>query len=142
VFAVGKGGRMVSLELVTGQRLWEINLAGISTPWVAGEWLFVVTDDARLLCIARGSGKVRWSTQLARYRVEKKKKDPINWVGPILAGDRLIVANSEGRLVNVSPTDGKIQSETKAGGPVLLSPIVADNTLYILDNDGRLTAWR
>jgi len=142
VFAVGKGGRMVSLELVTGQRLWEINLAGISTPWVAGEWLFVVTDDARLLCIARGSGKVRWSTQLARYRVEKKKKDPINWVGPILAGDRLIVANSEGRLVNVSPSDGKIQSETKAGGPVSLSPIVADNTLYVLDNDGRLTAWR
>ena len=142
VFAVGKGGRMVSLELVTGQRLWEINLAGISTPWVAGEWVFVMTDDARLLCIARGSGKVRWSTQLARYRVEKKKKDPINWVGPVLAGDRLIVASSEGRLVNVSPTDGKVQSETKAGGAVLLPPIVADNTLYILDNDGRLTAWR
>lgn len=142
VFAVGKGGRMVSLELVTGQRLWEINLAGISTPWVAGEWVFVMTDDARLLCIARGSGKVRWATQLPRYRVEKKKKDQINWVGPVLAGDRLIVGNSQGQLVNVSPTDGKVQSEVKAGGPILLSPIVADNTLYVLDNDGRLTAWR
>lgn len=142
VFAVGKGGRMVSLELVTGQRLWEINLAGISTPWVAGEWVFVVTDDARLLCIARGSGKVRWATQLARYRVEKKKKDPINWVGPVLAGDRLILANSQGQLVNISPTDGAVQSTVKAGGPVLLQPIVADNTLYVLDNDGRLTAWR
>ncbi|MFM1983044.1 MAG: hypothetical protein RJB22_1763 [Pseudomonadota bacterium] len=142
VFAVGKGGRMVSLELVTGQRLWEINLAGISTPWVAGEWIFVVTDDARLLCIARGSGKVRWATQLPRYRVEKKKKDPISWVGPILAGDRLILGNSEGQLLNVSPTDGALQTQTKAGGPIILSPIVAGNTLYVLDNDGRLTAWR
>lgn len=144
VFAVGKGGRMVSLELLTGQRLWEINLAGISTPWVAGEWVFVVTDDARVLCIARGSGKVRWATQLARYRVdkEKKKKDPIVWTGPVLAGDRLILANSRGQLVNVSPLDGKVQSMVKAGGPVSLSPIVAGNTLYVLDNDGRLTAWR
>lgn len=144
VFAVGKGGRMVSLELLTGQRLWEINLAGISTPWVAGEWVFVVTDDARVLCIARGSGKVRWATQLARYRVdkEKKKKDPIFWTGPVLAGDRLILANSRGQLVNVSPLDGKVQSMVKAGGPVTLSPIVAGNTLYVLDNDGRLTAWR
>ena len=144
VFAVGKGGRMVSLELLTGQRLWEINLAGISTPWVAGEWVFVVTDDARVLCIARGSGKVRWATQLARYRVdkEKKKKDPIFWTGPVLAGDRLILANSRGQLVNVSPLDGKVQSMVKAGGPVSLSPIVAGNTLYVLDNDGRLTAWR
>lgn len=142
VFAIGKGGRMVSLELVTGQRLWEINLAGISTPWVAGEWVFVVTDDARVLCIARNSGKVRWVTQLARYRSEKKKKDPISWTGPVLAGDRLILANSQGQLVNVSPTDGKVQSSVKSGGPVMLSPIVAGNTLYVLDNDGRLTAWR
>lgn len=142
VFAVGKGGRMVSLELVTGQRLWEINLAGISTPWVAGEWVFVVTDDARLLCIARGTGKVRWVSQLPRFRVEKKKKDPVSWAGPILAGDRLILGNSIGQLVNVSVTDGKVQSQIKAGGPILLSPIVADNTLYVLDNAGRLTAWR
>lgn len=144
VYAVGKGGRMVSLELVTGQRLWEINLAGISTPWISGEWIFVVTDDARLLCIARGSGKVRWATQLARYRVEKekKKKDPIIWTGPVLAGDRLILANSQGQLINVSPADGQVQSKVKAGGPILLPPVVAGNTLFILDNDGRLTAWR
>ena len=68
---------MVALEVTSGQRLWEQNLAGISTPAVAGEWLFVVTDDARLLCVARGSGKVRWMHQLPRYQNEKKKKGPI-----------------------------------------------------------------
>ncbi|MFM5913939.1 MAG: PQQ-binding-like beta-propeller repeat protein, partial [Chakrabartia godavariana] len=142
VFAVGKGGRMVSLELVTGQRLWEINVGGIATPWVAGEWVFVVTDDARLLCIARGSGKVRWAKQLPRYRKESKKKDPISWSGPILAGDRLILASSQGQLVNVSPADGTVQSTMKTNGAVLLSPVVADGMLYVLTNDGRLTAWR
>jgi outer membrane protein assembly factor BamB len=142
VFAIGKGGRMVSLELVTGQRLWEINVAGISTPWVVGEWLFVVTDDARLLCIARASGKIRWVSQLQRYHKEKKKAGPITWTGPVLAGDRLILANSDGLLVNVSPTNGAIQSTVKGGGAFFLPPIVADNTLFTLDNNGRLTAWR
>ena len=51
VSRVGQGGRMVALELITGQRQWELNIAGISTPWVAGDWMFVVTDDAKLLCI-------------------------------------------------------------------------------------------
>ena len=51
VIAVGQGGRMVALDLVTGQRQWELNLAGISTPWVAGDWMFVVTDEAKLLCV-------------------------------------------------------------------------------------------
>jgi outer membrane protein assembly factor BamB len=59
---------MVALELNTGQRVWEINIAGISTPWVAGEWIFVVTDQAQLLAIARATGKVKWMTQLQRYR--------------------------------------------------------------------------
>ncbi len=142
VFALGQGGRMVSLELVTGQRLWEINIAGISTPWVSGEWLFVVTDEAKLLCLSRANGKVRWVSQLTRYKKPKKRDGPITWTGPILAGDRLIVASSRGELVNVSPADGKIQSVTKASGPVYLPPIVANGTMYILTNDGRLTAWR
>ena len=53
VFAVGQGGRMVALELATGQRQWEFNIAGIATPWVAGDWVFVITDDAKLLCLSR-----------------------------------------------------------------------------------------
>ena len=142
VFAIGQGGRMVSLELVTGQRLWEINVAGISTPWIAGEWLFVIDDQARLLCIARATGKVRWISQLKHYRSDKKKSGAISWVGPILAGSRLIVASSDGRLINIDPTDGKLQNETKADGSVTLAPIVAGNTMYVLTDDGRLTAWR
>ena len=54
-----------------GQRIWELNLAGISTPAIAGEWIFTLTDDARLLAIARSTGRVRWMTQLQRYRDEE-----------------------------------------------------------------------
>lgn len=142
VFAIGQGGRMVSLELVTGQRLWEINVAGISTPWVVGEWLFVVTDEAKLLCLSRVSGKVRWLTQLPRYRNEKKKQNPISWRGPVLAGGRLVLVSNEGVLANVSPTDGAIQSQRELKASVTLPPVVANNTLYVLDDRGRLTAWR
>jgi outer membrane protein assembly factor BamB len=142
VYAVGQGGRMVALELVTGQRIWEINVAGIATPWVAGDWVFVVTDEAQLLCIARTTGKVRWMTQLRRYRDADGKKGPIGWVGPLLAGDRLILANSLGELVNVSPADGQVQTTVETRMPVSLSPIVANNTLYILHDGGELTAWR
>ena len=101
VFAIGQGGRMVAVELITGQRAWEINIAGISTPWVAGDWVFVVTDDAKLVAIARNTGKIRWINQLPAWLKMKAKRGPISYVGPVLAGDRLIVAGSNGVLVNV-----------------------------------------
>jgi outer membrane protein assembly factor BamB len=142
VYAVGQGGRMVAIELITGQRIWEINVAGIATPWVAGDWIFVVTDQAQLLALSRTNGHIRWMTQLTRYRDVKDKKGRIDWVGPILAGDRLILANSGGQIVSVSPYDGSVRSTQDTKMPVSLSPIVANNTLFVLHDNGQRTAWR
>jgi len=142
VFSVGQGGRMVALELLSGQRMWEINIAGTSTPWIAGDWVFVVTDEAKLIAVARNTGRVRWITQLPRYRNEKAKKGLITYVGPVLAGDRLIVAGSSGALINVDPVNGAVQGQTLVGTGVSLSPVVANATLYVLDDDARLHAFR
>ena len=142
VFAIGQGGRMASYELTSGQRLWEINIAGISTPWVVGEWVFAVTSDARLLCVARATGKIRWVSQLRRWQKEKKKDKAIRWTGPVLAGGRLIVVSTRGQMVYVDPTTGSVQAEVDMKRSMSLSPIVANNMLYVLADDGKLTAFR
>ena len=141
VYALGQGGRMAAYELVTGQRIWELNLAGISTPAVAGDWIFTLTDDARLLCIARSSGKVRWLTQLAAYRNVEKKKNPLFWSGPVLAGDRLWFVNSIGQVFSAAATDGQPVLVAEVKAPVTLAPIVAGSTLYVLDDSGKINAF-
>jgi outer membrane protein assembly factor BamB len=142
VFALGKGGRMASYELVSGQRIWEINIAGISTPVTSGDWVFVMTDEARLLCVARATGKIRWISKLQRYKNEKKKKKPISWYGPVLAGGRLVIANSHGAVWSVAPDEGTATQVLDVGNDVSLAPIVANNILYILDDSGRISAFR
>ena len=142
VFAVGQGGRMVALEINSGQRLWELNLAGIDTPWVAGDWIFVITDEAKLLCISRQNGHIRWINQLPQFQKAKSKKGQLEYSGPVLAGGRLIVTGSTGVVVNVDPTTGSFQSQTNVGAPISLPPVVANSTLYIYDDNGRLTAFR
>jgi outer membrane protein assembly factor BamB len=142
VYALGQGGRMAAYELLTGQRIWELNLAGISTPAIAGEWIFTLTDDARLLAIARSSGRVRWITQLQRYRDEEDKKGPIFWTGPVLAGGQLWVASSRGEVWKVSAGEGSAALFADIGQPVSLAPVVADGYLYILDDSGTVHAWR
>jgi outer membrane protein assembly factor BamB len=142
VFAIGHGGRMAALELATGQRVWERNFAGTSTPWVAGEFVFVVTTDAEVVCLTRGDGKVRWVVQLQHYKNAKKKTNPIKWSGPVLASDRLFVTGSNKTMVTISPFDGKIMATTKLDSPAFLPPIVADNTVFVLTDNGKLTAYR
>jgi outer membrane protein assembly factor BamB len=142
VFALGQGGRMASYELVSGQRIWEINIAGITTPVTSGEWVFVLTSDAKLLCVQRASGKIRWISKLPRYRDEEDKKGVITWRGPVLVNNRLIVANSRGELWTVSAGEGSASLMTDIKAPISVAPIVANNMLYILDDSGRISAFR
>lgn len=142
VYALGQGGRMAAYELVTGQRIWELNLAGISTPAIAGEWIFTLTDDARLLAIARSTGRVRWITQLQQFRDEEDRKDPIFWTGPVLAGGQLWVASSRGEVWRISAGEGSAQLFADIDEAVSLPPVVAGNMLYILDDSGTIHAWK
>lgn len=156
VFAVGQGGRMVAVELITGQRAWELNISGISTPWVAGDWVFVVTDRAQLLAVSRASGRIRWMSQLERFRTPERRSDPdragnvtvrpgqgpIFWRGPVLAGGRLVLASSTGQIVFVNPADGAVQQTIPGTTPISLPPVVAGGMMYVLDDNGQLTAYR
>jgi hypothetical protein len=142
VYALGQGGRMAAYELVTGQRIWELNLAGVSTPAIAGEWIFTLTDDSRLLAIARSTGRVRWITQLRHWGNEKKRRNPIFWTGPVLAGNRLWVASSRGQVMSADLETGAVTPFAELDSGVSLPPLVANQMLYILDDDGTIHAWR
>jgi outer membrane protein assembly factor BamB len=142
VFAIGAGGRMVGLDINSGQRLWEMNISGISTPWVAGDWVFVVTSEDKLLCIYRQNGHIRWLSQLPQYEKPKSKKGDIEYSGPVLAGGRLILTSSNGQVIQVDPATGNFQSQFSVGAGVSLPPVVAGSMLYVLDDQGKLHAYR
>ena len=63
VFVVGHGGRMIAVSESSGERLWTRNVTSTQMPWSAGDAVFVVDVNGKLMALAR-DGKVRWITQL------------------------------------------------------------------------------
>ena len=142
VFAVSHSGRMAAIDLRSGERVWEQEIASSHSPWVAGEFVFVLANDNALVCLTRKDGKIRWVYQLRRYEDEKDKSDPIRWAGPVLGGNRLIALSSLGELVSVSPDSGQRLGGQSLSGSAFLGPIIANNTLYLLTDDANLSAYR
>ncbi|HYC04630.1 MAG TPA: PQQ-binding-like beta-propeller repeat protein [Azospirillaceae bacterium] len=142
VFAVSHSGRMAAIDLRTGQRVWEQDVGGIQTPWVAGNWIFAVTNDAQLVAMTRDAGRVRWITQLERYEDPEDRDDPVTWSGPVLAGGRLVLVSDKGEMIEVSPETGEISSRRELPDGSSLPPVVAGGTLYVLTDDGDLVAYR
>lgn len=142
VYAVGNAGRMVSIAINSGVRIWDQRISGVQTPWVAGDAIFAVTTDNDLVCLTARDGRVRWVRALPRWEDEKRKRDPISWSGPVLAGDRLILAGSNEVALSVSPYTGDLLGSIELPDGVMIPPAVANRTLYFLTDDGDLIAYR
>ena len=142
VFAMSYGGTMVSLDLRTGRRFWEKSIGGPDAFWVAGNFLFALTSNAEVVCIARNTGRIHWVQPLQHYEDEKNKKDIIVWSGPVLASDRLIIAGSNREAVTLSPYTGRMMGKIKLPAGVSMPPIIADDTIYFTTDDAELVAYR
>lgn len=142
VLAVSHSGRFAAVELRSGGRIWDREVASANMPWVAGEFVYILTTSADLLCMTRRDGRIRWVQSLPRFENPDREKDPITWSGPVLAGDRLLVVGSTGDALAISPYTGQPLGRLDIGGKTLIAPVVADGTLLILSDDGDLTAYR
>lgn len=141
VFALSYSGRMVALDQVTGRRLWQREVGSSETPWAAGRTVFIVTTEQQLIALRRDSGEIHWVTQLPRFE-DSDHEEPIVWTGPVLAGGRLITLSSVGEMREVDAQTGKLLRTTKISDGATIAPLVAGETLYVLTQDGELTAWR
>jgi outer membrane protein assembly factor BamB len=133
---------MVAIDLRTGDRVWEQELGGTHSLWVAGDYVYVLSTDNELICLTRNDGKVRWVRLLPSYQNEKKRKDPMTWAGPVLGGDRLIVLSSDGGAISISPYTGEPLGREVMSGGGYFAPAIADNSLYVLTDDAKLSAYR
>ncbi|MDH3230430.1 MAG: PQQ-like beta-propeller repeat protein [Alphaproteobacteria bacterium] len=141
VYAVSHSGRMVAIDLRTGARAWERNIGGVRTPWIAGNWIFVLNNEAQVVCLSRRDGRVRWIVQLDKYEKPKQLEDPIHWIGPMAVGGQLLVIGGHGRGLAIDASDGGILETFKVPDEIMAAA-VADGTLYLQTEDADLLAYR
>jgi outer membrane protein assembly factor BamB len=143
VYAISMGGLLVCNDVPTGRRVWERQVAGEDTPYIAGDWMFIISAEQQIAAININDGRIPWITQLPRWEDPDKRKKTLTWYGPLLVSDRLIVTGISEDALSISPYTGEILGHitlSEAAAPT--SPVVAGGTVLIVTNDGRLMALR
>jgi outer membrane protein assembly factor BamB len=140
-YAIGHADMLAAIDLRTGRRLWEREIGGIQSPWVAGDFLFVVTNNNEVVALDGKTGRLLWVTPLQMWKDIKDREGRIIWTGPVLASDRLIVASSHGKLVSLSPYTGEVLGGIEISDGVTIPPAVAQDTMFFLTDDADLVAY-
>lgn len=137
VFAISYGGRLNAIDERTGERVWTQDIGGVEMPLVSGNTLYVLSNEAELVALDRESGAIRWLRDMPAG-----DDDPITWAGPILASGRLFITSSVGYVVEIDAVTGETVRNWEAEAGVKISPVISNGILFLLDEKGRLTAYR
>ena len=130
----GLRGDVFSVALKDGKIEWKVASDNAEHPLgtisasaaVAGEGVFVATEDNHVIRLGRETGKVEWDFT-ARDGVQSS---------PVVVGDRVFFGAADGCVYAVSADAGKAMWKFVAGGQIRASPAVGRGRLVIGTSEG------
>ncbi|WP_300552729.1 PQQ-binding-like beta-propeller repeat protein [Maricaulis sp.] len=142
VYAMSHSGSLVAISLRTGERIWSQPAGGLHAPWVAGDFIYVVTSEAQVVCLNRLTGQIHWIEQLDLFENPDNRENRIAWSGPLLASGRVFLASSRGDAVLLNAYDGSVIREYELRDDVFVAPVIANETIYVVTDEARVIALR
>lgn len=134
LYVVTFKGQLAGLALDSGRILWSKDLAAHQGVSLLRTQLAVADRDDAVWLVDRRNGATIWrDDRLARRRITR----------PVFFGNFVVTADQEGFLHWYDAERGEFAARSRIGrnAPVT-APLVVGNTLYVLDVEGGLTAWR
>ena len=139
VVVVTSSGEMQASALLNGRPLWQQHIGAHSTPWSAGNALYVLSDTHDIAALMKRDGSVRWATSLAVKDKRDANKDitpPL--YGPILSANTVIIMDGNGNLISFKPTTGERVGSFELAKDIVTAPVIANGALYLITKDAKL----
>jgi outer membrane protein assembly factor BamB len=133
VFVVGYQGRAAMLAIDSGQVWWSRELSSHRGLDYDEDGVYVSTADGEVVALRRRTGVELWRQDAFRRR---------GLSAPTAVGGYVAVADFEGYVHWLDKATGALVARTRAGDRVSNAPLAIGDTLYVLDDDGQLTAFR
>lgn len=127
-------GRLVALNPGNGQVVWSQDLS--TYRGLAGGFgnVYAISDDDHVHAFDASNSASVWRQDSLQYR---------RLTTPVVLGNSLITADADGYLHVMSQVDGHFTARHRVSSAGVQSDLlVRDDVLYVLSNDGRLTALK
>ena len=106
--------------------------------------MFFISDTNKLVRLEMKTGKTVWLTELPSFSQKRllRNKKTNQHHGPIIAGNQLVIVSSDGYIRFYDPKTGQQRNKLKIKAGATANPIVVNETLYLITQDGKLRAFR
>lgn len=125
-------GRVVALNARTGRLLWQQESSSYQSIGEGFGNIYLADEDSRLIAYDQETNQVLWDQPAFENR---------DITAPTVFKNYIVFGDYDGYLHLISQVDGHLVGRIKVGDKgIRTSPLVTEDTLYILTNDGKLAA--
>ena len=128
-----------SIDLKSGYLNWKQDIGSKNNPIIDGNNVFLISDNGYFINLDKKSGKIIWSINI--LKVLKKKKQITQTTGFIMGSGKVYVTTLNGFVIVCSATLGKVEYFKKIGDAIISSPIINNDSLYILTEKSRILGF-
>ncbi len=134
LYATSFNGNVAAIAVESGEVLWRRELSSVQAPAVGWGNVYATDVDSTVIGYDRLSGATAW-TQSGMHDREL--------TGPVVFGSLLVVGDYDGYLHFLDISSGEMAARVShTGDPVRARPLVVDDLLIVLSEDGELAAYR
>ena len=133
-----------SYDLLSGYLNWSKNVNSKSNPIIDGNYVFLVTKDGFFLNLDKLTGEVIWSTNILpsldkgwKIPFEREKSETVV-TGFTLGSGKLYITTFNGFLIICSASTGKVESFKRIAFVNTYSPIISNDSLFVLTKTFKL----
>jgi len=132
LFAVSYQGKIIAMDLRTGQVLWTRPMSAYLPVSADDRNLYIVNDEGVVLAVNQASGANVWVQNDLRHRIS---------TGPLVQGGKIILGDKEGYIHILDSSNGVISGRYSGDGSMILSHLVVGERIYSLTEKGQLLAY-
>jgi outer membrane protein assembly factor BamB len=125
-------GKISSLDWNTGTILWSHDISSYTGMAADSNSVYVSDTTGFLWGFNADNGFVNWRQNKLEYRIIS---------APAVMGNYVVVGDAEGYLHWLSAVDGHFAGRVSVGSAIYAAPLVDNNVLYALTNNGYLAAY-
>ena len=133
IFFSNNKNEFYSVDVNTGVTNWINDTSSNLTPVIIDNLIFTVSNDGYLHVIEKSNGNIiRINDLYLNYKL--KKRNDIKPIGFVIGNDKLFLTNTDGKMIIIDLSDGKITGIEKVAGDFTSKPFIHNQNLFIIKN--------
>jgi outer membrane protein assembly factor BamB len=133
IFFSNNKNEFYSVDLKTGVTNWINDINSNLTPIIIGNLVFTVSNNGYLYVIEKSNGNIiRISDLYVNYK--QKKRNKLKPIGFVIGNDKLFLTNTDGKMIVVDLSEGKITGIEKISGDFTSKPYIYNQNLFVIKN--------